>query len=611
MEEIDKDLIVEIPDTPPDRLPVGNGGRFVRKESTLLSAAIRNPNFIPEENLTRPIIRINNRMKNESAHSSRGVHIHPPKPPVSIGEKVGNHSRLFRKTSTDKNTDDDIRSLFVNKGKAICDEKVMKRGARMAPHHSSLLSATNCSKTNGGELKGKEKVVENSNNYRRSDSADNKGNGADVLSNDTQHVTPPRVGGRKRLVRNGCISPQNIATMAQQTEHRQQNVVATKAAEQNPTINMASNSNGSSSFDINEIVSEDNFRDRVRGKRVSNEHDAEIIDLSGSTPRNKHKEARESCRELDGWRRTHNNPTRNTHSLSTEVVGSHFAKRQKTELPLINSVGMGSGYSEIVFLNSSGRASSSSSSTIPSHRPRGSPAPTVVFDDLSPAIRHIDAQAGQMSNDQSDARLRQLQADEALARELQEQLYGEETMLGGSAIDENIAWSLQQEEDLPRAPSNRGRQAARPRTGSRAPPPSNRTTGIQARGRRGAARRSRLRSRIFGRSQAPPASMFGDVNFPLGMGLDMRLDMLEALEAAIGDSSGVRTASHIQHLQRDFNENDYEMLLALDDNNHQHGGASTNLINRLPESTVQSVSRLQLLERPFVTFLAYTNFTKK
>lgn len=33
--------------------------------------------------------------------------------------------------------------------------------------------------------------------------------------------------------------------------------------------------------------------------------------------------------------------------------------------------------------------------------------------------------------------------------------------------------------------------------------------------------------------------------------------------------------------------NDYEMLLALDENNHQLGGATVNQINNLPQSTVQ------------------------
>lgn len=33
--------------------------------------------------------------------------------------------------------------------------------------------------------------------------------------------------------------------------------------------------------------------------------------------------------------------------------------------------------------------------------------------------------------------------------------------------------------------------------------------------------------------------------------------------------------------------NDYEMLLALDENNHQHAGASVRQINNLPQSTIQ------------------------
>ncbi|KAI5650034.1 hypothetical protein M9H77_36039 [Catharanthus roseus] len=37
-------------------------------------------------------------------------------------------------------------------------------------------------------------------------------------------------------------------------------------------------------------------------------------------------------------------------------------------------------------------------------------------------------------------------------------------------------------------------------------------------------------------------------------------------------------------------ENDYEMLLALDENNHQHSGATDSQINGLPQSTVQNVN---------------------
>jgi hypothetical protein len=62
------------------------------------------------------------------------------------------------------------------------------------------------------------------------------------------------------------------------------------------------------------------------------------------------------------------------------------------------------------------------------------------------------------------------------------------------------------------------------------------------------------------------------------------MDILEELENAIGHSI---TSSNLLHMDRDFTEDDYELLLALDENNHRHGGASANRINNLPESTVQ------------------------
>lgn len=64
------------------------------------------------------------------------------------------------------------------------------------------------------------------------------------------------------------------------------------------------------------------------------------------------------------------------------------------------------------------------------------------------------------------------------------------------------------------------------------------------------------------------------------------MHILETLEAF----SNMDVDRNLLQTQRDFNENDYEMLLALDENNHQHGGSSSRQINNLPQSTVQNES---------------------
>lgn len=88
--------------------------------------------------------------------------------------------------------------------------------------------------------------------------------------------------------------------------------------------------------------------------------------------------------------------------------------------------------------------------------------------------------------------------------------------------------------------------------------------------------------------------------FPPNMDLDMRMHILEALEAF----SDMEIPSNVLQADRDFNENDYEMLLGLDENNHQHTGTSVNFINSLPQSTVQIGSNTEdcaiCLETPTV-----------
>ncbi|KAL0368557.1 UNVERIFIED_CONTAM: hypothetical protein Scaly_1074600 [Sesamum calycinum] len=226
---------------------------------------------------------------------------------------------------------------------------------------------------------------------------------------------------------------------------------------------------------------------------------------------------------------------------------------------------------EVMFLSSSAKVSSSRATF-------GSVSdlqPIIEVDEFSPQPRRNDHD--------EDARARQVEADEMLARELQEQLYNE--------VDEHIALALQHRDE-----SDHGFTRARhPVLSARDSLMSNLRRQSQSRSSSNAPRRgslarastlgrmTRLRSRFPGQPRTILPTR-GTSLFPPDMDVDMRMHILGALEEFndMGVSTGILEA------QRDFNENDYEMLLALDENNDQHGGAPIHLINGLPQSTVQS-----------------------
>lgn len=252
--------------------------------------------------------------------------------------------------------------------------------------------------------------------------------------------------------------------------------------------------------------------------------------------------------------------------------------------------------SEIMFLGSSGEPSNSGSTRSQSHHGQGVMEPVIEIDEQSPEIRHVASRnGGSMNNDDSDARARQIEADEILARELQEQLYHEMPVDGGVGIDAHIAQMLQQQEQVQPTSSSRNHRVPRAsgpaisrlyrQSQSRSSQNPSIRRGTQARGPT-STRMAQLRSRFPNQSHAIPSGE-RNLHFPLNMDLDMRIDILEALEAAVGDFGDMRMPGHILQIQRDFNENDYEMLLALDENNH-NVGASVNQMNSLPQSTVQT-----------------------
>lgn len=205
--------------------------------------------------------------------------------------------------------------------------------------------------------------------------------------------------------------------------------------------------------------------------------------------------------------------------------------------------------------------------------------PVIDVDELrSPEATCSDSQERRVSDD-SSFRARQVESDELLARQLQEQFYNESLGFENTEIDANIALSLQQEENAPRASTAR-RNQYNPRN----------TQTARIRGRvpsRNSSSRSTNRARDT--TSTRMTQLMRNIGWHM-MDIDMRLNFFEELEAAVDNGvESVDTAiSSILQVQRDFNENDYEMLLALDNNNHQHSGASENQINNLPQTVIQT-----------------------
>ncbi|KAJ6346940.1 hypothetical protein OIU76_003601 [Salix suchowensis] len=452
-------------------------------------------------------------------------------------------------------------------------------------------------------------------------------------------ITSLRIGGKKRLVRNGCISPHNIATRGQKLAESPKDGSPGDDEKNHARNNL---SDGPPNTDLREIVAEDNDCHRVKGKKAmahpsaSKEHDANMT-RSSVTHNEASCETRDDCRDalLGGWRSTHKRSKTQDQPLSymeqgilgrddddarcftNEQHGDRLVERDSSSggKPyhvgnLVAKHGLTSRNQgecstmvlddpEVLFLGSSRESSSSRSSRVHNRQHDGNLEPIYEIDELLTEVRNNDPQLiGSRNDEDSHVTARQVEADEMLARELQERLYHEEPIFGGGEIDENMAWVLQQEEDalpaasghnhpVPHLRNSSVTHSSRQRWPRSSQNPSNRRGNqVQVTTNRASGLRSRLSNqtpvRISRERNLFPTVFPGGLNFqfPSGMDLEMRLDILENLEASM-------TATRMLHVQRDFNENDYEMLLALDDNNSQHG-ATANQINSLPESVVHT-----------------------
>ncbi|KAL4190570.1 hypothetical protein AMTRI_Chr07g25350 [Amborella trichopoda] len=229
-----------------------------------------------------------------------------------------------------------------------------------------------------------------------------------------------------------------------------------------------------------------------------------------------------------------------------------------------------------------------------------------ISDSPSPQMRCSSSVVSVIGTDvvHLDEQVRQVEADALLAQQLQEQFYEEFSESGGAeSFDESIAWALQQEENAELTSFIPGRTPGLPvfrnpsdeHGDNYLPSPSVRNSSMRSINRSGpssraledyrgstSSRMARMRRNFH--SRASPLSG-RRIQFPRNMDIDMRVHLLEALEGLFDNEMPL--PNNLLGLERDFNEHDYEMLLALDENNDHQGGATTSQINRLPVTLIQ------------------------
>ncbi|PON66110.1 43kDa postsynaptic protein [Trema orientale] len=731
MEDMDIDHVVDVPDTP-DRIVArrATGRESLRKDhDSSLPRDFRNRDILYESPMSE--LRSKDKLVSENGRFRKLV-IHPPKGfGKRETTNISNHNvlsslenssasqnaHLFRRAIADKSSGHRAKhssgAINTDKGKSICTDRSSsyldgikvfdfpkqndytehpktgfpygapkqilaedKRNGKIALSGSSSGPCIpDSSKTFRNACKGKEKIDENAGKAPGLDMVRGE---VVILSPDSQQrsgedtsthsVTSLRVTGKKSLVRNGCISPQNVAK-AQQPKNSSKNI------ERSDTGNGVRNF-PISLVDISDIIGEENDSVRVKGKAVSTIPDApkeqneKPFLASSSSFASGSEEAKgisNGSRDegLGGWRSTRNHSRKLDNNMpdaagplswKTSGVRSSFHQQHETRLdrrdygsrqnfqtkcdnpggpnaavtaPFVFDMEQSSGPpraektitkrlkkqgspsrnhgecstsisedSDVFFIGSSKESTNTRSSRLPHSQSRAISGQVIELDGLSPPVRRSTPQVLDCANnDDSDARARQVEADEILARELQEQLYHEMPIVGGGEIDEHFARALQRQENgtsgveshprgsmmsqLQRQPRSRSSLNRSNRTQNH---PNRRATQTRV---PSSSRMAQLRNRMY-RQHFAVSNRGRNLQFPLDMDLDMRLDILEALEAAVGDLNDADMGNHIFQVQRDFNENDYEMLLALDDQNHQHSGASVNQINSLPQSVVQT-----------------------
>uniref|UniRef100_A0A0D9W728 RING-type domain-containing protein n=1 Tax=Leersia perrieri TaxID=77586 RepID=A0A0D9W728_9ORYZ len=464
-------------------------------------------------------------------------------------------------------------------------------------------------------------------------SREDKGEGKEIIDKGTNvpssssalSIVPQRCVGQRKLVRNGCISPSNIAKTSLKVDEKREICSKSRllhypntqldAFEKGNVIDLTDNSpiirrQGNTTADMENRpgrkltisragetvipsvanqVNSSNFSEGSSNKGKEISHDFMGAKQSGEafmrrvSPR--YMGDSSSGPNIDqgseqGWRTTHNNTSKLPMPLSagdsnnsidgaTTMQTSSFvnrairiSSRKRKHIPSLYHAGESSSFAD------QPRVASSASTAARNHTAQCHDIPIVDIDDIcSPEARPTSSGIGYINETLVDPNIReQLESDELLARQLQEQLYNETPrVIPTEEIDAIVAMSLQHEED-PRVI------------------PTEEIDAIVA---------MSLQHEEDEQQSSRTVRRFQNITSGTRV---LRSSASQHASRRVGYDSGNRRPNYQRVLPRypaariqpNIDLNDYDALLALDENNHQHAGASESQINNLPQSVVQS-----------------------
>ncbi|KAL7618889.1 hypothetical protein Lser_V15G02785 [Lactuca serriola] len=560
MDLMDVNQVLEVPDTP-DRQQVSatHDSNFNERQN---NASTNNQK--PSKDY------INGRMRNQQIENGKSV-------TVSGNRRLFIHPYSSTSFEHPKPSVDTTRH-DKGKGKSLCNSDVQKLT------HQEGGSFVGVSKQNGIGHSGISRVnaftkgvlplnripaVESLDRSSKSCKVDNtfKNVAHHKAESSIQPSSSIKVPHKRMLVRNGCISPHNIAK-SKHIEKKDETGIVVKEGE---------NGSISNTVDIKDMVTEDKDSHRCKGKGVSVSHSHHPLkELDRKTI---HKE---QSIESERWRTTHNHRKQRDIEQQKKGLMQRDHRNEKDFVNLDESKIVSSSSSSVSTSRNLGKRSVSLVDDFNGETSNSRPKRNKNLNGVGPSNPVVEPIT--CNNEDSSVRALQVEADEMLARELQQQLYNEEltSVLEVNEMDSNLPFAMpaQQDNSTRQAGGRRPYRRQAPLSLNVRQPNTSRPSSIQRRLQpqaRASSRMSQLRTR------------FQTINrrnsiFPPNMDVDVRMQILEMLEAD-GDR---RRRNDVSRIRREFNEDDYEMLLALDDDNHRHGGATPAQINNLPESTVQA-----------------------